>query len=297
MFLLTAGTYFARDSSYSHVYTDNGRSRTIQNNPGHILAMLKKSKYTRKYTCSRHLVPRTSRYNKVLGATNNNPNQGNAGNTNQGGVSNSNTSGSSSFLPNSLPMLQPPPAHFKPVMISPLNNATSQNPATPGAYGPAVGVSVVRTPVYQNPILGFSLPYLSITQTQSSLISQVMHRHFQMQNNQGLPPPAHQRVHNNNNTNPGHPQTHTLLNGNEAVVPAKKPIHSMFIAKVLVGRYTTGHNHYRKPPPLDLSDPYGRAYDSCVDNMVDPKIYVIFDSAQCYPEYLIEYTSNSTSSI
>lgn len=65
----------------------------------------------------------------------------------------------------------------------------------------------------------------------------------------------------------------------------------MFLARVLVGKYTVGQPKYRKPPPLQPDDPCSKFYDSCVDRDKNPKIFVIFDSAQAYPEYLIEYAS------
>jgi len=65
----------------------------------------------------------------------------------------------------------------------------------------------------------------------------------------------------------------------------------MFLARVLVGKYTQGQPKLRKPPPLHSDDPTGKYYDSCVDNIDSPKIYVIFDSSQAYPEYLVEYAS------
>ncbi|CAH1268981.1 PARP12 [Branchiostoma lanceolatum] len=64
---------------------------------------------------------------------------------------------------------------------------------------------------------------------------------------------------------------------------------TMFVAKVLVGAYTKGESNLRRPPPLNPSEPMGKTFDSCVNSRSDPKIFVIFDSAQCYPEYLIEY--------
>lgn len=67
--------------------------------------------------------------------------------------------------------------------------------------------------------------------------------------------------------------------------------HTMFVARVLVGKYTIGYNVLRKPPPLNPNDAYGKSYDSCVNDVNDPRIYVIFDNAQCYPEYIIEYTN------
>ncbi len=61
----------------------------------------------------------------------------------------------------------------------------------------------------------------------------------------------------------------------------------MFLARVLVGEYTVGHPMYCRPPSKDAS--FTNFYDSCVDDMANPKIYVIFDSNQIYPEYLIEF--------
>lgn len=58
----------------------------------------------------------------------------------------------------------------------------------------------------------------------------------------------------------------------------------MFLARVLVGRSCLGISGMRKPP----RDEQNRPYNSACDNEMNPSIYVIFDSAQCYPEYLIE---------
>lgn len=77
----------------------------------------------------------------------------------------------------------------------------------------------------------------------------------------------------------------------EEFIEQKKQTTQMFVARVLVGKYSGGSSKLRKPPPLDpKSDPFGKCYDSCVDNIHMPKIFVIFDSAQAYPEYLIDYT-------
>ncbi|BFZ05031.1 hypothetical protein BsWGS_08070 [Bradybaena similaris] len=70
---------------------------------------------------------------------------------------------------------------------------------------------------------------------------------------------------------------------------ANSKTHFMFVAKVLVGRHTGGKSGLKRPPPLDDSNPYGKCYDSCVDNIFSPLVYVIFDSNQAYPEYIIEY--------
>ena len=63
----------------------------------------------------------------------------------------------------------------------------------------------------------------------------------------------------------------------------------MFLARVLVGRCTKGAKGLKRPPPIDKSCPHD-LYDSCVDNESKPTMYVVFESDQCYPEYLICYS-------
>ena len=65
----------------------------------------------------------------------------------------------------------------------------------------------------------------------------------------------------------------------------------MFLTKVLIGSYTEGHSSYRRPPPKQPSDPASDLYDSCVDNTSNPTIFVVFDTDQFYPEYIIQYSS------
>ncbi|KAL1778265.1 zinc finger protein CCCH-type antiviral protein 1 isoform X1 [Sigmodon hispidus] len=55
----------------------------------------------------------------------------------------------------------------------------------------------------------------------------------------------------------------------------------MFVARVLVGDFIEGNITYSSPPAL---------YDSCVDNRLNPSVFVIFQKEQIYPEYVIEYT-------
>ncbi|KAK3583838.1 hypothetical protein CHS0354_022883 [Potamilus streckersoni] len=62
----------------------------------------------------------------------------------------------------------------------------------------------------------------------------------------------------------------------------------MFMAKVLVGEYTFGHPTYTRPPEKPGSTAY-HLFDSCVDNVDKPSVFVVFDLKQCYPEYLICY--------
>ncbi|XP_068723405.1 uncharacterized protein [Montipora capricornis] len=65
----------------------------------------------------------------------------------------------------------------------------------------------------------------------------------------------------------------------------------MFVAKVLVGSYVKGQSTYHRPPPKDPSNPASDLYDSCVNDRRSPSIFVIFDTDQFYPEYIVEYSA------
>lgn len=72
-----------------------------------------------------------------------------------------------------------------------------------------------------------------------------------------------------------------------AIFQSDPPYKCMILARVLVGEYTLGHPQYCRPPSKDMS--IANFFDSCVDDMMNPKIFVIFDCNQIYPEYLIEF--------
>ncbi|PVD35547.1 hypothetical protein C0Q70_02510 [Pomacea canaliculata] len=78
-------------------------------------------------------------------------------------------------------------------------------------------------------------------------------------------------------------RAHTTLTGDS--------LRFMFLGRILVGQYTLGHPSYTKPPERDRL----KLYDSCVNDVSNPAIFVIFDLAQSYPEYLIQYTDVSDS--
>ncbi|NXX74520.1 PAR12 polymerase, partial [Urocolius indicus] len=61
----------------------------------------------------------------------------------------------------------------------------------------------------------------------------------------------------------------------------------MFVARVLVGDYIRGNAAYVRPPAKSVDGL--RFYDSCVDNELNPSIFVVFEKYQIYPEYIIEY--------
>ncbi|XP_036184454.1 protein mono-ADP-ribosyltransferase PARP12 isoform X1 [Myotis myotis] len=66
--------------------------------------------------------------------------------------------------------------------------------------------------------------------------------------------------------------------------------YTMFLARVLVGEFTRGNASLVRPPAKE--DQGNVLYDSCVNSMSDPSIFVIFEKHQVYPEYVIQYTSS-----
>ncbi|XP_062374349.1 protein mono-ADP-ribosyltransferase PARP12-like isoform X2 [Sardina pilchardus] len=60
---------------------------------------------------------------------------------------------------------------------------------------------------------------------------------------------------------------------------------SMFVCRILVGDFTLGCLYYNKPPFKNKE----KAFDSCVNDIRNPSIFVIFEKSQIYPEYLIQY--------
>lgn len=63
--------------------------------------------------------------------------------------------------------------------------------------------------------------------------------------------------------------------------------------KVLVGVFTLGQEGMKAPPLRgDRKNP-GLQFDSLVNNMTDPTIFVIFQDHQCYPEYLISFKNKA----
>lgn len=65
----------------------------------------------------------------------------------------------------------------------------------------------------------------------------------------------------------------------------------MYLARVVVGFYVEGHRGLRVPPPL-CPDVPEVLFDSVVDNIKNPRVFVAFRDFQCYPEYLITFRSD-----
>ncbi|KAK2899907.1 hypothetical protein Q8A73_013036 [Channa argus] len=62
----------------------------------------------------------------------------------------------------------------------------------------------------------------------------------------------------------------------------------MFVARVLTGSYTVGQSTMKVPPPHNDQQPHDR-YDSLVDKIDNPSMYVVFHDSQAYPDYLITF--------
>ncbi|NXL85340.1 PAR14 polymerase, partial [Alectura lathami] len=62
----------------------------------------------------------------------------------------------------------------------------------------------------------------------------------------------------------------------------------MYLARVLTGEYCVGAGGLVTPPAISTADPTNM-YDSVVDNMSSPNMFVIFNDIQAYPEYLITF--------
>jgi len=82
-------------------------------------------------------------------------------------------------------------------------------------------------------------------------------------------------------------------NSDNADEVGRRELRVMVAARVFVGRYAVGHRTYRKPPPLVPTQPFAKSFDSCVNYVDDPTLFVIFDSSQCYPEYFVTYFCES----
>ncbi|XP_058930873.1 protein mono-ADP-ribosyltransferase PARP12 isoform X2 [Kogia breviceps] len=65
---------------------------------------------------------------------------------------------------------------------------------------------------------------------------------------------------------------------------------TMFLARVLVGEFIRGNANFVRPP---VKEGQGNIlYDSCVNHVSDPSIFVVFEKHQAYPEYIIQYTDS-----
>ena len=62
----------------------------------------------------------------------------------------------------------------------------------------------------------------------------------------------------------------------------------VYYARVLTGFYDNGQSGMIVPPPQDPNNP-AILCDSVVDNVSDPSVFVTFNDASNYPDYLIVF--------
>lgn len=70
--------------------------------------------------------------------------------------------------------------------------------------------------------------------------------------------------------------------------PAADGTQLMFVVRVLTGIYTQGQSNMRVPPLRNSQNSHDR-YDSVVDKMDNPNMFVVFHDNQAYPDYLITF--------
>lgn len=69
--------------------------------------------------------------------------------------------------------------------------------------------------------------------------------------------------------------------------PDPSGVQYMFLCRVVVGEYCQGKKDALTPDVRDVNKHL--LYDTTVDNMKDPSIYVTYHDAQAYPEYLVQF--------
>ena len=63
----------------------------------------------------------------------------------------------------------------------------------------------------------------------------------------------------------------------------------MYLVGVLTGEYTLGTSSTIVPLAKDSKKDVNVLFDSTVDNIQNPSIFVTYNDAQAYPEYLITF--------
>ena len=65
---------------------------------------------------------------------------------------------------------------------------------------------------------------------------------------------------------------------------------TILMCRILPGQYTQGHRGYAMPPFMNSKDNQSR-YDSMVDNVENPNVYVIPENTRAYSAYIIKFSS------
>ncbi|XP_076471640.1 uncharacterized protein LOC143301318 [Babylonia areolata] len=190
--------------------------------------------------------------------------------------------------------------------VSPVFASAMQSLSTPHPIHPPHMISASHQPF--NPLMGQPSPFLpppsSLQLSFSMGALQHHHQHFHHHQIQHLhaPPsvgfgPLQQQqqpstVSLTSSVSLPMPPPHgsQLQSPDPRAIAAPPGLRFMFVSRVLVGQSVQGHSSYRRPPALNPWHPTGATFDSCVDSEQNPNIFVVFDSNQAYPEYLVEYS-------
>ncbi len=70
-------------------------------------------------------------------------------------------------------------------------------------------------------------------------------------------------------------------------VPDSSGLRYMFVCRVIIGEYTRGNKGMKTAPPLTTGS--NAVFDTLVDHVKSPTIFVAMSDAQAYPEYLITF--------
>ncbi len=70
-------------------------------------------------------------------------------------------------------------------------------------------------------------------------------------------------------------------------VPDSSGLRYMFVCRVIIGEYTLGNKDMKTAPPLTTGS--NAVFDTLVENVKSPTIFVALTDAQAYPEYLITF--------
>jgi len=82
----------------------------------------------------------------------------------------------------------------------------------------------------------------------------------------------------------------SLAASNSYAVPDMNGNKHVYLSRVLTGDYTNGQQTNIVPPQKPGTTDASNRFDSVVDNVAAPGIFVIFYDTQAYPEYLIIFT-------
>ena len=63
----------------------------------------------------------------------------------------------------------------------------------------------------------------------------------------------------------------------------------MYLTQVLTGEFAVGNQATKIPPPKNPQVDMNVLFDSTVDSIANPSIFVVYFDAQSYPAYLITY--------